>query len=51
MDVKTLTGEELAQILNQAYQNIIVEQNNITAILSEIQRRKNEKEISYDSRK
>jgi len=40
MDIKTLTGEQLAEMLNEAFQQLAMAQNNIGVINAELKRRK-----------
>lgn len=43
MDVKTLTGEEIAKILGEQYELLLQTQGNIMALKQELRRREGEK--------
>ena len=50
MDIKTLTGEQLAEMLNEAYNQLAMAQNNIGVINAELKRRKEAKKDKAESK-
>ena len=48
LKIEVMSGEELAEILSQAYQQANIAQNNIMAVNAELQRRKQEKSMQKE---